>query len=150
MCSSDLEWESCATQEGWAEYVGLVSWWNPEAASVGQLPGYFDFEDKVPMQASCPDNKQSPGQVAKAFWDLDDAASETGAFDADGDGHVDADTTDLSSTSIAAGWGAFVGGSSDHQRNEPGPNGVNVKDYNANYSVNTETLVKHNCLWAQQ
>jgi hypothetical protein len=56
----------------------------------------------------------------------------------------------MSTSAIADGWANFLPGTANHRRNEASLNGVNVKDYIYNNPVSTETLVKHNCLWASE
>jgi len=168
------EFESCATTEGWADYVAAVSWWDPSnTQSVPFLWG-FDFEEEDPIVASsCFLNKGIEGMVARAFWDLDDSRSypsETPGkldlngdgvretlVDTNGDGNPEDDVSNLSTTSIATRWDSFADGTSNRQDLEGGytngvvndVNGVNIVDYDVVGNVNDQTFRNHNCIHLQ-
>ena len=72
------EHESCATTEGWADYVAAVSWYEPDNFSTVPIAWGFDVEEPIPVDSVCADNGGIELQVAKAFWDLDDWNNEVG------------------------------------------------------------------------
>lgn len=142
------EWESCATQEGFASFIGIVSWYEPNNAGTVPFGWGLDFESATPDRSPCSANKGSPLQVAKAFWDMDDWNDEAGA----GDASSWNDDLAYSTTGLAKGWAEFEGGTDNREDNESGRDGVNMRDY---YSNNTgrytsssffETFIRHNCL----
>ncbi|MCO6439743.1 MAG: hypothetical protein J5I81_01390, partial [Nitrococcus mobilis] len=147
---TSLEHESCATTEGWANFIGVVSWYEPNNASTVPFGWGRNFETAAPFQASCTDNAHSTYQVAKAFWDLDDFNNE------DGSGIASSwdDRMSYSTTWIAQGWRQFPDGTGNRQDFESGADGVNMRDYYWNntsrFNSNLfETLIRHNCLTAQ-
>lgn len=145
-----LEHESCATTEGWADFVGVVSWYEPNNAGTAPFGWGRNFETATPQFATCSDNAHNELQVAKAFWDVDDWNNESGAGAAAGDD----DRMSYVTTYIGRGWRQFGNGSGNRQDGESGRDGVNMRDYYANntgrFSSNFfETLIEHNCLQAQ-
>jgi len=145
------EWESCATQEGFASYIGVVSWYEPNNSSTSPTGWGLAFDGAQPNRSTCSNNKGIPVQVAKAFWDMDDWNNESGA------GASSSWDDDLSygTTGLARGWSVFPGGSGNREDNESGRDGVNMRDY---YWNNTgrytnpqffETFIRHNCLQDQ-
>lgn len=147
---TSIEHESCATTEGWANFIGVVSWYEPNNASTVPFGWGRNFETAAPFQASCTDNAHSTYQVAKAFWDLDDFNNENGS----GIASSWDDRMSYSTTWIAQGWRQFPNGTSNRQDFESGADGVNMRDYYWNntsrFNSNLfETLIRHNCLTAQ-
>ena len=145
------EHESCATQEGFASYIGVVSWYQPHSAATQPFGSSLDFDRAQPDRSTCAANKGIPLQVGKAFWDMDDWNNESGA------GAASSWDDDLSygTTGLAQGWGVFPNGSGNRQNDESGQDGVNMRDY---YWNNTgrytdarffETFIQHNCLQDQ-
>lgn len=148
---TSLEHESCATAEGFADFVGVVSWYEPNNASTVPSGWGRNFETGATQFATCSDNAHNELQVAKAFWDLDDWNQEGGAGAASGDD----DDLAYSTTAIGRGWRQFANGTGNRQDAESGQDGVNMRDY---YWNNTgrftasqffETFIRHNCLQAQ-
>lgn len=146
------EYESCATTEGWADYVAAVSWYEPNNVSTVPIVWGFDVEEPIPVDSTCADNGGIELQVAKAFWDLDDWNDESGAGSAAGKDDNDRFRT----LWMARSWGQFPDGTNDREDYETGRHGVNVKDYyfnNEGRPASTtwgETLRGHNCLQFQQ
>lgn len=151
------EWESCATAEGWADYVAAVSWWDPDNS--GSTPDYDanSLETAAPSQAVCSDNSSRQLQVSRAFWDLDDANNEGGESPANTNHD---DIYNSSSQFIANGWQEFATGNQNRQDFEGYPfddeDAVNIWDYYynnegrfADSNALVETLVWHNCLQNQ-
>jgi hypothetical protein len=145
------EHESCATTEGFASYVGVVSWYEPNNTGTTPIGWSLDFEGATPNRSTCSANAGIPLQVAKAFWDLDDWNNENGA------GAAASWDDDLSygTEAIARGWRQFPNGTGNRQDFESGQDGVNMRDY---YWNNTgrftaagffETFIRHNCLQDQ-
>ncbi|WP_144391853.1 hypothetical protein [Pleionea sediminis] len=145
-----IEWESCATTEGWANYVAAVSWYNPGNSASSPVGWGVNFETASPVFTnSCTNTAHTELAVARAFWDLDDANNEAGVTPASGD-----DEKNSSTTFIANGWKRFDNGTGNGDDYESGRDGVNVRDYyrnNSGYFSGQffETLVEHNCLEAQ-
>lgn len=140
-----VEYYGCATTEGWASYVAGASWWNPE--DTGSIPVYHgvDFEDATLLGADCAQSSRVPGQVAKAFWDLDDANNEAGTRPT-----ADDDVTNVDTLWIVEGWDVFDDGPANRQDQEADRNaGINAYDYDFNRNVNDQTFFKHNCLGSQ-
>lgn len=145
------EFESCATAEGWASFVGVTSWYEPNNTGTTPMGWGRDFERATPQGSTCSGNSGIPIQVAKAFWDLDDWNNEDGAGVADGED----DRLAYNTLDIARGWRQFGDGTSNRQDFESDSNGVNMRDY---YWNNTgrftatgffETFLEHNCLESQ-
>lgn len=146
-----LEHESCATTEGWGNYVALVSWYEPNNSATVPFGWGRNFETATLGFATCSDNAHNEIQTGKAFWDLDDWNNEGGSGAASGDD----DRLAYASTDIVTGWRQFDDGSDNREDGEDGADGVNVRDYWANNSGRFtaagafETLIDHNCLQAQ-
>lgn len=159
------EYESCATTEGWADYAAAVSWWDPDNTASRPILFGLNVESAHPIvSTSCNDNKSREGNVARAFWDLDDANNETAGLldlnpvdgvretlvDGNGDGSADADGKTHGTGFLASGWDDFVDGTANHRDREPqANNGVNLKDYDFVLDPNDTTLFFHNCLNGQ-
>lgn len=146
MGTDDVEWQSCATTEGWAAYVGAVSWYEPNNFETVPFYGGQNLETAAPAQTTCRNNRWLPLQVAKAFWDIDDWNDERGASPA----AESDDVTSYTTLSIARGWGNFASGTDDRQSLEEGRNAVNLWDYDFNIDVADETFFDHNCMQDQQ
>lgn len=153
--ATSQEYESGATTEGWAVYASVVAWWNPANTLAVPLYSGTNIELNTPINGTCNTNRLIPGQVAKSFWDLDDANNEAAAAPATG-----ADGTNLATLTISAGWDNFADGTGnqqDYEWNNPisTPDGtldvdaVNARDYDTNYNVNDTTFFNHNCLAGQ-
>jgi len=147
-----IEHESCATAEGWAHYVGAVSWYEPNSHATVPMGWSRDLETGTPTFGSnCSTNAHNTRQVAKAFWDLDDWNDESAVSPASQPDGPSA----YSTTAIAMGWRQFGNGTGNRQKLESGVDGVNMRDYwsnNANrFDEGDEqnTLIGHNCLNAQ-
>lgn len=170
------EYESCATAEGFADYVAAASWWNPENNTTGDpaIFGYFMESANPVIWTSCSANKSRQAQVARTFWDLDDANNEPAGWldvnnngvyetrvDADGDGTLDNDNAHLDTLLIVSKWSTFITGTNAAGENLELKNrgrfeadtatdrdGVNLKDWiaNGNYA---SSLLLHNCVNGQ-
>lgn len=145
------EYDSGATTEGFASYVGLVSWYEPNRFDTVPVGWGLDFEAAAPFNATCSANRGIPLQVAKAFWDVDDWNNEAGAGVANGWN----DAVRYGTADLVAGWDAFADGSANRQNDESDRDGVNVRDYYENTRGRFAaagfftTLVEHNCLQDQ-
>ena len=148
---TSLEHESCATTEGWGNYIALVSWYEPNNARTVPFGWGRNFETATLQFTTCSDNAHNEIQTAKGWWDLDDWNNEGGTGAASGDD----DRLAYGTTDIVMGWRQFAGGSGNRQKGESGQDGVNMRDYWANNAGRFvaagafETLVEHNCLQAQ-
>ncbi len=148
---TSVEWESCATTEGFADYVAVTSWWNPNNAGSVPMGWGRNFETATPVNSSCSTSAHIELQVAKAFWDFDDWNNEAGAGAASGlDDRIAYGTLD-----IIRGWRQFPNGNGNREDGEDDRDGVNMRDYWANNDHRFvaagafETLIQHNCLSAQ-
>jgi hypothetical protein len=145
------EYDSGATTEGFASYVGLVSWYEPKRFDTVPVGWGLDFEAATPFDATCSANRGIPLQVAKAFWDLDDWNNEAGTGVTNGWN----DTVRYGTADIIAGWDRFADGSANRQNDESGRDGVNVRDYYENNRTRFAaaglfaSFVEHNCLQNQ-
>jgi hypothetical protein len=142
-----LEWESCATQEGFASWVSVASWYNPAVNTVS--PQYFGFDMETPnlfasAGGSCSTASSIPGQATKAFWDLSDSNNEN-STNGTGD-----DSVSMGIDAVLNAWGTFSSGTNDRQQLEQGANGCNLWDYQVNNSSDVDTTLNHNCMSAQQ
>lgn len=152
---TSVEAESCSTTEGWANYVGTIAWYDPQNSSVTPLFYGYNIEGGTtsasPYSSTCSANGDIELQVARGFWDLDDARAETGAGAAAGNNDVIAYTTEA----VADGWTFFANGTGNRDDYESDDDGVNVKDfyYNTTGWFTTgdvyQTLLRHNCLQYQ-
>lgn len=148
---TSLEHESCATTEGWGNYIALVSWYEPNNAGSVPIGWGRDFETATLQFATCSDNAHNEIQTGKAWWDLDDWNNEAGTGAANGDD----DRLAYGTTDIVTGWRQFDDGSGNREDGESGADGVNMRDYWGNNSGRFtaagafETLVRHNCLQDQ-
>jgi hypothetical protein len=137
--------DSCATSEGWAMYVSAVSWFDPEETSDTTSLG-DDLEKAAIDAPSCSVASGMPIQVAKAFWDMDDAANESGVGTTAGDD----DSSDLATRFLLNQWDDFPDGLVNRADFETGEDGVNIWDYRFNAPIgDEETFIDHNCLRAQ-
>jgi hypothetical protein len=145
------EYDSGATTEGFASYVGLVAWYDPNRFDTVPIGWSLDFEAAAPNNASCSANRGIPLQVAKAFWDFDDWNNEAGAGITNGRD----DSIRYATADIIAGWDAFANGSANRQNDESDRDGVNMRDYYENTRTRFTaagyfaTLIQHNCLQDQ-
>lgn len=148
---TSLEHESCATTEGWGNYIALVSWYEPNNAGSVPIGWGRDFETATLQFATCSDNAHNEIQTGKGWWDLDDWNNEAGTGAANGDD----DRLAYGTTDIVTGWRQFADGSGNREDGESGADGVNMRDYWGNNSGRFtaagafETLVRHNCLQDQ-
>lgn len=141
------EFDSGATQEGFASYVGIVSWYDPNRSETVPRGWGLDFETATPHNSTCSANRGIPLQVAKAFWDIDDWNDEAARPGAEAN-----DTLHYRTEDIVIGWDHFADGTGNRQNDESDRDGVNVRDY---YENNRSwltapgffnTFVRHNCL----
>lgn len=147
--ATSVEYQSCATTEGWAEYVAIGSWYNAASTSANPVASGTNMETASLINSDPPTNAWVPGQVTKAFWDLDDANNEAGVADCDGVGGIDDDGNNWGTSLIAGGWDSFPDGTANRQDREASVHGVNARDYDFNYDVPDETFLHHNCLGTQ-
>ena len=145
------EYDSGATQEGFASYVGIVSWYEPNQHDTVPRGWSLDFETATPNNPTCSANRGIPVQVAKAFWDVDDWNDEPAAGGVTEGG----DTLHYRTEDIIVGWDHFADGSGNRQNDESDRDGVNMRDYyenNRNWFTAAgffNTFVRHNCLQDQ-
>lgn len=144
--SITTEFDSAATTEGWANYVAAVAWWDPANSNSLPFVNTRAVETAAPwQQAQCADNRGLPLQVAKAFWDLDDANNEAPVAPA-----AYEDNSNLETLDISAAWGNFQPGTANRQYNEIGVHRVNVWDYHVNSGIVSNLYLFHNCIQSQQ
>jgi hypothetical protein len=145
------EYDSGATTEGWASYVGAASWFEPNNASTNPIGWSVNFDAAAPTASTCSGNRGIPLPVARAFWDLDDWNNEAGA----GVAGSWNDRLAYGTLDIVRGWQHFADGSNNRQNDESDQNGLNARDY---YWNNTgwfasadflQTFLQHNCLQDQ-
>ncbi|MBB3457225.1 hypothetical protein FHT86_005543 [Rhizobium sp. BK313] len=145
------EFDSGATTEGWASYVAVVSWFDPNNSASNPVGWSVNFDAATPTNATCSNNRGIPLQVARAFWDIDDWNNEAGA----GAAGRARDALAYGTLDIARGWQHFADGSGNRQNDESDMHGLNARDY---YWNNTwwlaapeffETFIEHNCLQDQ-
>lgn len=148
---TSLEHESCATTEGWGNYIASVSWYEPNNTGSVPIAWGRNFETATLQFTACSDNAHSEIQTGKAWWDLDDWNNESGAGAANGSD----DRLAYATTDIVTGWRQFADGSGNREDGESGQDGVNLRDYWENNSGRFtaggafETLIEHNCLQDQ-
>ena len=150
------ETDSCSTTEGWADYVAVVSWYEPNNKNSKPQAFGYKFEAAAPRAPACEDNRGIELQVAKGFWDLDDANNEAEQAPA-----TARDESNYATRDIAKGWRNFPDGTDmyleDYYDND---DGVNMYAYYYNNWYNEPftdagssflaTLVNHNCLLWQE
>jgi hypothetical protein len=145
------EFDSGSTTEGFASYMGVVAFYDPNNFATVPLGWSLNFEAAAPMNSTCSANRSNPLQVARAFWDVDDWNNEGGA----GAAGTRADLVRYGSEDIVRGWREFANGSGNRQNDESDRDGVNVRDYFANNRNRfiaagyEETILRHNCLQDQ-
>jgi hypothetical protein len=149
---TSLEADSCATTEGWADYVTAVAWYEPNDPATVPFAFGSNVESSTLTNVTCSVNSGIELQVAKAFWDLDDWNDEAGVGAASGSSDEDR----WASTDIAMGWRQFPDGTADGEDFETGDDGVNMWDFFNNNTPRLnpngtllETLLSHNCLQSQ-
>ncbi len=140
---TSTEYESCATTEGFASYVGSVSWYEPNNSSTVPYFYGYNIETATPYSSTCSSNAGLPLQVMKSFWDFDDYNDETGVTPAS----AYDDTARKSTTWLLNNWDLFPNGTADGKDYENSNDGVNMWDYVNNVGItNTATFLNHNCL----
>lgn len=148
------EFDSCASQEGMATYIGAASWYDPGRENAQPTLWGYNFENPAPHAAVCSANRGLALQATKAFWDMADATNETAATPAPSG----ADDNDYwGYYLIVSALRAFPGGTGNGQTNESDADGVNVRDYIANTNASVfggsttqeETMLNHNCIDGQ-
>ena len=145
------EYDSGATAEGFASYVGIVSWYEPNRADTVPIGWGLNFEAAAPNRATCSANRGIPLQVAKAFWDFDDWNNEAGAGITNGWN----DTISYATEAIVTGWDQFPNGTGNRQDYENDRDGVNMRDFYENTRTRFTaagyftTFIQHNCLQDQ-
>jgi hypothetical protein len=145
------EFDSGATTEGFASYVGVVSWYEPNQVSTVPIGWGLNFDAAAPVNSTCSSNRGIPVQVAKGYWDVDDWNNEAGS------GSTAGSDDDLSyrTEDIIIGWDFFPGGSGNREKNESDRDGVNMRDYRENTNGwftaagYFETFIQHNCMQSQ-
>jgi hypothetical protein len=140
-----LENESCATAEGFASYVGVVAWYDPNDSTSVPFYSSWNVETATPLSATCSTNAGYPIQVTRTFWDMDDWNNEAGAGAAAGDD----DTQSYSSTSLLDRWDNFPDGTGNRDDGENDADGVNMRDYDANTTTDFMPSLEHNCVESQ-
>jgi hypothetical protein len=145
------EYDSGATTEGFASYVGVVSWYEPNRLDTVPVGWGLDFEAASPNRSTCSANRGIPLQVAKAFWDVDDWNDEAGGGITSGWN----DSLHYRTEDIIIGWDFFPNGNGNRQNDESDQHGVNMHDDYENTrgwftaSGYFNTFIQHNCLQDQ-
>lgn len=145
------EYDSGATTEGFASYVGIVSWFDPNRLDTVPVGWGLNFETATPNRATCAANRGIPLQVAKGFWDFDDWNNEAGAGITTGWN----DSISYGTEYIVTGWDQFPNGTGNRQDYENDQDGVNMRDFYENTRTRFiapgyfTSLVEHNCLQSQ-
>jgi hypothetical protein len=151
--------DSCATTEGFASYVGILGLWDPDVMGAHPMwSGGLDVEAGPMARVACGDNRGSPMQVMRAFWDLDDVDnSDAGPAVA----CFVPEAKNSLSISILNVWDKFPDGNTANRHDyEPDADGhaVNLWDYAWNAwgsgsswgaITNYEALLHHNCVGPQ-
>jgi hypothetical protein len=147
-----VEADSCATAEGFADYVAAVSWYEPNDTATVPFAFGYNLETNTLTNSVCVLNRGIELQAVKAFWDMDDFHNEGGV----GGSYGSNDHDSWSSTDIAMGWRQFPHGTGDGEDFETGDDGVNMWDYYNNNVARldangtfSETFIAHNCLESQ-
>ncbi len=142
------EYDRAATCEGWANYVAARSWWNPDNSSAMPCAFGYEIEDQTPPPGltTLAENRGLELWAARGFWDLDDAAQDSGQSPC----YEIIDTTNLSTTDIVDIWSVFPSGADDREAQEDGVNGTNLYDYYVNgalsdYDVDGNVLINMQC-----
>lgn len=151
------EYQKAATIEGWAMYVGTVSWLDPEDQSLtgppanpGTHPPFAGFpanleDPAITAVVTCYAGRLIPHQVAKAFWDMDDARQDVGPSGGPNAGRED--TANLSTKFLLNQWSDFPPGWWNRTKGESDADGVNLRDYAFNAPLgNLSTFLEMNCL----
>jgi len=144
------EFDSCATTEGFADYLGAASWYDGGVSGTQPLLEGFNYETATAQNAVCSANRGIPLQVTRSFWDFDDVDNEAGVTAAV------ADADSWPETDIATAWSLFPDGTANRQDQESDAHGVNMRDYRANTNgffgnsaTMTQTILQHNCIDTQ-
>lgn len=153
-----LEYDSCATAEGWADYVAIRAWYDPDNPSVEPFLYHYDIESDL---LRCPVSEAGPTYtchgddwahtqlaVTRAFWDIDDAHGEDSYVAEPEDGIHD--SLNYSTTMLAEKWLLFPDGEDDRENDEDNPNGVNMKDWAYHSPHGYPTVIELNCLDDQE
>ena len=131
--------ERCATTEGFAHYVHAVSWWSPNNSLSRPTKNGKSIEGgTTTTNSNCSVNSEIELEIARTFWDYDDANNEA---DMPSPG-VGADPVNGTTTTIINGWTNFVDGFGNHQSDEDEDdpeedwpeNALNMQDYVFNVS----------------
>ena len=131
--------ERCATTEGFANYVHAVSWWSPNNSLSRPTKNGKSIEGgTTTTNSNCSVNSEIELEIARTFWDYDDANNEA---DMPSPG-VGADPVNGTTTTIINGWTNFVDGFGNHQSDEDEDdpeedwpeNALNMQDYVFNVS----------------
>ena len=142
--------EACATREGWASFVAVAAYWNPENTNSDPFIYGAAIEDAEPLDtagctASTSTNEDIEAQVTKAFWDLIDANNEGNTVPATKD-----DELNTGKQKLCNAWDDFPDGTGNHEDQEPGET-MNMYDfqYHLYDYVNDDKLdntIDHNCI----
>ena len=144
-----IENQSCVTAEGFADYVAVVSWYNPWSPGTSPVMFGANWENhSMGTWGNCTSAAHTELMVGRAFWDLDDSSNEGASF-----GWAQ-DRDDEFSGNIVNGWGNFGWGTCNGCNAEINGDGnaVNMQDYFYNNddwlsSTAYETLLFHNCTY---
>ena len=126
--STTLEHESCATTEGWADYVAAVSWWDPNNLDSDPYVSGESIENPTGGPVNfmpCADEGHTELAVARSFWDLDDVHEDVRTLV----GYTTEDEIALTTTSISAVWAQFPNGNNNREDKESDADGVNRWDW---------------------
>ena len=146
--------------EGWANFVAGATYWSgsSQVPRYGNLSsrelegdtkaGNYGYTRRCVRHGSVngPDvEERYIGNVTRFFWDLYDS---TTTDDTSPYGHTDAISTSLAA--IADTWIYFPSGTGNHENDEAGDDGRNVRDYSHwhgyRFSSSAISLIYVNCL----
>ena len=146
------EYESCATSEGFADFVAAVAMWDDDNDL--SRPRVFGqvIEKAAPLFSPCSDNVGVELLVARGFWDLVDSNNEAAVAPANA-----ADGANMGEVNLVEGWANFDNGTGNRKDWESDVDGPNLRDFFYNNNTNPAfpaynfftTLLNHNCLGHQ-
>jgi hypothetical protein len=124
----------CATREGWAEFVSVITWFGMSSEKDKATPylNWVAMEGSDSVSTSCTTNANTEAQVARAFWDL---------FDSNADGD-DTASIAYSRWDLTSVWKAFPPGADNAESGEEVNS--NMRDYHHNALSNSAL---HSDIW---
>jgi hypothetical protein len=141
------EHEEVTLVEGFATYVGVVSYYDPQVSAVVPIFGGSNVETN--SFTNCSTSHVFVGSVIRGLWDIDDINNESAHASVDS-GYADA--TSIATPLLMTYWTYFPSGTGNRQRQESDVDGPNIRDYAVNSGLTTtgtRSLIDHNCLEGQ-